>query len=337
MQHKGDSECRAGAGTTDELCNFELLPYDRFGPKFSIFARERLPSRANFVREALKRGLVQQQELGANSLKFGIIGSTDTHIAAPGLTAEKNHPGHGGAGLAAGEGLAKGFPDDLEFSPGGLAVVWAEENSRDSLFSAMRRREVYGTSGTRPVVRFFGGWELPNDLCERPDFASEGYRGGVPMGGDFPSQPGSQGPRLALWAMQDPGSPSEPGTPLQRIQIIKGWVEDGEVKEKVVDVAGGPNSADVDLSTCQRRGDGASNLCAVWSDPDFDANTPAFYYGRVLENPSCRWSQYICIDAGVDCNEPSSVPEALEGCCSEAHQPILQERAWTSPIWFTPK
>ena len=339
MQHKGDSECQLGVGVTDEACGFEKLPYDRFGAKFSRFATRQPAGPSNFVRHALGQGLRQQMSLGVNGLKYGIIASTDTHIAAPGLTEEKNHPGHGGAGLAAGEGVPEGFPDDLEFNPGGLAVLWAQENTRDALFAAMRRREAYGTSGTRPTLRFFGGWSYPADLCQGGDFVERGYAEGVPMGSDLPTAPAAaerSAPRFALWALQDPGTKNAPGAPLQRVQIVKGWIENGDVRERVVDVAGGPNDASVDTTTCERRGQGARSLCTVWSDPDFDSAEPAFYYARVLENPSCRWSQYICNAARVDCSEPSSVPEALEGCCSEEHQAAIQERAWSSPIWYTP-
>jgi hypothetical protein len=339
MQHKGDSECRLGVDTTDENCGFEPLPYDRFGPKFSRLARRRAPTASNFVRHALKQGLRHQASLGVNPFKYGIVASTDSHIAAPGLTAEKDHPGHGGAGIGAGGGMPEGFPDDLEYNPGGLAVLWAEENTRDALFTAMQRREAYGTSGTRPVVRFFGGWGYPKDLCAAPDFAAQGYVGGAPMGGDLPPRPagdGSTAPRLALWAVQDPGIAGAPATPLQRIQIVKGWIEGGELRERVIDVAGGDNGAGVDTATCERTGNGSSSLCSVWTDPDFDPAVPAFYYGRVLENPTCRWSQYVCNAAGVDCGDPDTVPEGLQGCCSEEHQPVIQERAWTSPIWYTP-
>jgi len=339
MQHKGDSECQLGVGNTDEACGFEKLPYDRFGAKFSRFATYQPAGPGNFVRWALKQGLRQQASLGTNGLKYGIIAGTDTHIAAPGLTEEKNHPGHGGAGMGAGEGLPEGFPDDLEFNPGGLAVLWAEENTRDALFATMQRREAYGTSGTRPLVRFFGGWDYPEDLCQSSQFVERGYATGVPMGGDLPARPQAPepaAPRLALWAIQDPGSEASPGTPLQRIQIVKGWLEGDEVRERVIDVAGGPNAASVDLASCERRGAGARNLCAVWTDPDFDPEVPAFYYGRVLENPSCRWSQYICNAARVDCTSSDSIPEALRPCCSDQHQSVIQERAWTSPIWYTP-
>ncbi len=339
MQHKGDSECALGAGSSDEECGFEKLPYDRFGAKFSWFVEDRPAGASSFLRFALKQGLRHAQKLGANPFRYGVIASTDTHVAAPGLAEERGHPGHGGAGLAAGSGVPEGFPDDLEFSPGGLAVLWAEENSRDALFAAMRRREAYGTSGTRPVVRFFGGWDYPEDLCGSDDFVAQGYAKGVPMGGELPPPPPERpdpAPQLAVWALQDPGTATAPGTPLQRIQIVKGWIEDGALRERVVDVAGGENGASVDRSSCVPRGAGAASLCTVWRDPDFDPRSPAFYYARVLENPTCRWSQYVCNAAGVVCSDPGTVPEALAGCCAESHRPVIQERAWTSPIWFEP-
>jgi hypothetical protein len=337
MQHKGDSECDVAAGFADEACDFENLPYDRFGAKFSAFVDRATPSPSNFMRQGLKEGLRIDKEQGANPFKFGVVASTDTHIAAPGLVAEEGHPGHGGAGQGAGEDVPLGFPDDFEFSPGGLAVLYAEENTRDSLFAAMQRREAYGTSGTRPEVRFFGGWGYDADLCSDRQFAKKGYAGGVPMGSDLPERPAEAGaPRFAVSALKDSGTRTNPGTPLQRVQIIKGWLEGDELKEEVLDVAGGPNDADVDLATCERNGAGAKQLCTVWEDPSFDPEAPAFYYARVLENPTCRWSQYVCNAAKVDCSDPTTVPEELAACCSEAHRPKQQERAWTSPIWYTP-
>jgi len=337
MQHKGDSECERGVDTEDELCSFENLPYDRFGAKFSWFVEKQRATPPNFVRWALKQGLVQDTKLGVNPFQYGIIASTDTHIAAPGFTQESEAKGHGGAGVGAGEGLREGFPDDFEFNPGGLAVLWAEENSRDALFAAMQRREAYGTSGTRPVVRFFGGWSLPETMCGSEDFAERGYRDGVPMGSKLAKRPADAGaPRLAVWALKDPGSPRAPGTPLQRVQIVKGWLENGEPRERVLDVAGGENGASVDLGTCEPRGEGADQLCAVWTDPDFDPASPSFYYARVIENPTCRWSQHVCNAAGVRCDDPSTVPEALEQCCADEHRAAIQERAWTSPVWYRP-
>ena len=336
MQHKGDSECLLGGDTTDEACGFEKLPYNSFAGVGRFrqlnLGAELAPTPKGMVRAALKTGLLEQQSLGVNSLKYGIIASTDTHLGTPGFTAEADSSGHGGAGMQAGLGAT--LPDDLEFNPGGLAVVWAEENTRDSIFAAMQRREAYGTSGTRPVVRLFGGRGYDASMCGADDFVERGYAGGVPMGGDLPAGEGA--PTLAVWAMQDPGAPGAPGTPLQRIQIVKGWVEDGIAKEQVFEVAGGANGASVDLDSCETSGPGSADLCAVWSDPDFDDASPAFYYARVLENPTCRWSQRVCNAAKVDCSDPASVPPGLRPCCSPDHRRSVQERAWTSPIWHTP-
>lgn len=358
MQHKGDSECDNRLGwTEDEFCGFEKLGYDSFGARdtgmasrgemdwirFFIDQEEmpeaKLPEPNNYIRWALARGLRQQAELGVNSFKFGIVASTDTHIAAPGLTSEIDHPGHGGAGMGAREGVPAGLPDELEYGPGGLAVLWAEENTRDALFAAMQRREAYGTSGTRPVLRFFGGWDYPDNLCEQPDLVARAYAGGVPMGGDLPAPPAGEtaAPRFAVAAWQDAGSGGDAGSPLQRLQIVKGWYDGEELRETVLDVAGGENGAGVDLYSCEQRGEGHRDLCAVWRDPDFDPDGQAFYYARAIENPSCRWSQRTCNAAGVRCDNPETVTEGLEGCCAAEHRPFVHERAWSSPIWYTPR
>lgn len=370
FQHKGSSECdnRLPTWADEEYCDFEKLPYDRFGGKntgslrftdfegFATFLGMEVPetappSEANFLRYALKKGLQQQAELGANSFKFGLISSTDTHIAAPGLTMEKNHPGHGGAGMGARDGVPLGLPDELEYSPGGHAVLYAEENSRDALFAAMQRREAYATSGTRPLLRFFGGWQYDDDLCSASDMVTQGYAGGVPMGGDLPPRavpdpnapldpneptPVPDGPRFVMSASMDNGTTEYPGNPLQRLQVIKGWYVDGELQEQVLDVAGGENNASVDLSTCETSGAGHAQLCTVWQDNDFNPAAQAFYYTRVLENPSCRWSQRICAAASVSCDNPETIPEGMEGCCLPEHKKVIQERAWSSPIWYTP-
>jgi len=355
MQHKGDSECdsRLPVWSEDEFCGFEKLPYNSLGTKNTgedgaglmyllkqafggaEFRNVRPPGEQSYLRYALKMGLQQQAELGVNSFRYGLIGSTDTHIAAPGLVMEDQHPGHGGAGAA--PGMRAMLTDDPEFNPGGLAVLYAEENSRDALFSAMRRREAYATSGTRPLLRFFGGWDYPRDLCDAPGLVARGYTGGVPMGGELPP-PSSTGmaPRFVFSAQADTGTAAYPGTPLQRIQVVKGWYADGELHERVLDVAGGANDAGVDLQTCAQTGSGHSALCAVWEDTDFDADAPAFYYARVLENPSCRWSQRACVAAGVRCEDPATIPEGMSACCAPEHQPTVQERAWSSPIWYTP-
>jgi hypothetical protein len=134
----------------------------------------------------------------------------------------------------------------------------------------------------------------------------------------------------------DNGTAEYPGSPLQRIQVIKGWYANGELHEQVLDVAGGDNGASVDIDTCTPSGSGHEQLCRVWQDPDFNPRAQAFYYTRVLENPTCRWSQRICSAAGVRCDNPQTIPAGLENCCAPAHRKVIQERAWSSPIWYTP-
>jgi len=214
-------------------------------------------------------------------------------------------------------------------NPGGLVGVFAEANSRDALFDAMKRREVFATSGTRIVPRLFGGWDLPADLCERGDLLEQGYAAGVPMGGVLPARRGEAGggPVLVAAAMRDPGTDELPGGLLQRLQIVKGVVDDeGDFHQTVIDVAGGPNGASVDPRSCEPEGPGADSLCAVWRDPDFDPSRPAVYYARVIENPSCRWSAWQCL----------ALPEGERPpACDHPSAPrSIQERAWTSPVWY---
>lgn len=341
VQHKGDSECRPGVGgalSNDELCGFEkwhssFIGYMPPGPaEYSPLL---------YVRNALKLGLGLQQKIGVNPLQLGMIGSTDTHNSTPGNVREYENDGHLGTRDASPENLlvplTSGIIGGIEANPGGLAVVWAEENSRDAIFSAMRRRETYSTSGTRPLVRFFGG-ELGGVTCGAPDFVERAYQTSVPMGGELGAA--ERSPRFAVLAMQDPGEDQRhPGTPLQRIQIVKGWIDnDGKPQEHVFDVAGNPNDgSSVDTRTCTASSKGAPSLCTVWTDPDFTPSQRAFYYARVVEDPVCRWSTRLCNAQRIDCGKPDSVPPALATCCDARYPKTIQERALTSPIWYRPE
>jgi hypothetical protein len=338
FQHKGSSECHPASSPNDEACGFEQLKRLQF---FTNASPDVVPPALNFVRDALKEGLRQHDLLGANPFKLGLVGGTDGHNATPGATVEEDFSATGHLGLRDGipeNILSRIGPGGIVTNGGGLAVLWAEENSRDSLFAAMRRREAYATSGTRPIVRFFGG-RPPTGLCDAPDFVEQGYTHGVPMGGEIGPVRGRGSPRFAVMAVQDPGGAGEPGTPLERVQIVKGWVDAaGETRERVFDVAGkAGDGAAVDPSTCAPTGAGAASLCTVWEDPSFRPEQRAFYYARVLENPVCRWSTRLCNSLGVDCGNPASVPAPYAECCTGIVDKTIQERAWTSPIFYQPE
>lgn len=324
IQHKGDSECRTGVDTTDPRCDFEKIPEAPVATDAPLA----------YVRNVLKAGLTLETGLGVNPFSLGLVASSDTHNGTPGSTLEDDYPGHvGSLDADATSKLAGASP--LQ-NPGGLMVVWAEENTRDALFEAMLRRETYATSGTRPEVRFFGGFDLPAGLCDRPDLATVGYASGVPMGGRLAATSTTGAPRFVVHALQDPGTPAFPGTPLAEIEIVKGWVDvAGDERETVVSIGGGaPAPGAVDPLTCNPDGSGLASLCAEWVDPDFDPDEHAFYYARVLESPVCRWSTRLCRASGVECLVPP--PAGFEACCDGSLPETIQERATTSPIWATP-
>jgi hypothetical protein len=365
FQIKGGSECRysrqhpdawqPGAAAPDELCDFENMSFAALTGAFLIDPDARSVPASSYVRNALKDGLRYRQqhpEEGVNPFQLGFVGSLDNHNGTPTAT-EVDYSKFGAHGTnsfaAGGQMLNETFFLGLETNGGGVAVAWAEENSRDSIFAAMQRRETYATSGTRPVVRFFGGFDLPPGMCETGgDFAAQGYDHGVPMGGTLGAA-GGKAPRFAVHALMDPGWEGHPGATLQRAQIVKGWVDaHGEVHEQVYDVAGGPDeTVPVDLATCKpeaAKDRGLTHLCTVWTDPRFDPGQHVFYYARILENPSCRWNQYYCLDRGVDCAKPPQTGKDLVGynaneyqqCCSGDVPKAVQQRAWTSPIWYAP-
>ena len=333
IQHKGNSECLHGLGTNDEACTFEQLPWGHlYANLTNVFGAQLIPQTAPdsraFVRDALKQGLKQHVSLGVNPFQYGFVGSTDTHLSAPGLTDENNFPGHlGSTNPQLNNDNPSVLVDNPSFNPGGLTVVWAEQNTRSALFSAMQRKEVYATSGPRQTLRFFGAWEYADDLCDQIDWLATAYQLGVPMGAELPL-PAGGAPKFLVSAVKDPQ-----GNDLQRIQIVKGWLDaTGTPQEQIYEVAGNQdNGASVNLNTCLPSGVGATNLCTVWQDPDFNSIHAAFYYARVLENPSCRWTQHQCVNsagaAGCDLidQQGQSVPKTI------------QERAWSSPIWYAPQ
>lgn len=352
MQHKGDSECRNGLsgvlGGEDELCNFEKFENlaftaitgapevdDCYDGPLADYIPHKGPNcltRTSYVRYALIEGLKEEQRLGVNPFKFGISASTDTHNATGGGVEEKSFPGH----LGWGDGTAErrvtyetSVPGNASNNPGGLIGVWAEENSRGAIFDSIRSREVFGTSGPRIKPRFFGGWDYDQNLCSDPALVEKAYAGGAAMGNDLPEK-SAAAPVFVAAAVSDPGTPASPGTPLQRLQIIKGWYDDaGDHHQRVFDVAGSPESnARVDVSTCATSGSGYKQLCSVWTDPSFTPDQRAVYYMRAVENPTCRYSTW-------QCNE---MPEADRPsyCTNDVVPKVIHERAWSSPIWYTP-
>ena len=332
-QVKGTSDTHPALSPNDEWADFEIMP---FRIATSLYSEPN----GSYVRQAYLNGLKMQAEGGVNPYKLGVIGSSDTHNAS---YAGDEDDYWSKVGLRDADGVLRGSVPLSEprangelyadtyfntWGAAGLAGVWAEENTRAAIYDAFRRKETFGTSGTRMKVRFFAGNDLPE--LEDEDLIGKAYGGGVPMGGDLIAN-AAEIPSFIAWVAKDPNSAS-----LQRLQIIKGWVEDGEAQEQVFDVAcsdGGSidptshrcadNGAQVNLSDCSiSAGLGAAELKARWQDPSYDPNQHAIYYVRALENPTCRWSTWDAIRAGVA--PRSDLPATI------------QERIWSSPIWITP-
>ena len=334
-QVKGTSDTHPMLSPNDEWADFGIS---------SQRAGSTLPSqpKGGYARDALLSGLVIEDDLGTNPYRFGLIGSSDTHNAG-GAFREDNYVGKVGivdatpqlrGSVPPGDGdetLPENHPvDGRTWGASGLAGAWAESNTRDSIYDAFRRKETFATSGPRIRIRFFAGPGIDRSLFDTGDTIAAAYDRGVPMGADLAPEAESP-PGFFVWALRDPATVA-----LQRLQVVKGWVEDGESFERVYDVAcsdGGTvddethrcpdNSATVDIATCAVSQDkGASELAAVWTDPAFKPGQHAFYYARVLENPKCRWSTWDAIRAGVPPNP-------------DMHATI-QDRAWSSPIWIRP-
>lgn len=339
FQHKGGSECINGIsgvlGEPDELCDFEQLrPIEDndCGESVGFFGiiNDGCVSRYDFWRGQLLSGLREFERLGVNPNRLGVIASTDTHNSTPGATEEANFKGHIGIFEATPEArLGDGFeqPSGTIGNPGGLAGVWAEENSRDGIFRALSAREAFATSGTRIAPRLFGSFEYDDGLCIDPQMLTLAYDRGVPMGQTLPNAPSGATPQFIVSALRDPHADA---APLQHIQVIKGWLDDqGEMRVRVFDVAGDrENGASVDEATCEPVGAGFDDLCEIWTDTEFKPGEHAFYYARVVENPTCRWSWRDCLSL------PAS--ERPPACSDPAIPRTIQEMAWTSPIWYEP-
>jgi hypothetical protein len=331
-QIKGWSETHPALSPNDEWAGAEISDFLIAGEKTGTLHGK--PS-GSYVREALRTGLAVQARTGVNPFKYGVVGSSDTHNAGAPYE-EQFYFGKLGREDGTPEArLGNTAPIGnmiRSWGAAGLAGVWAEENTRESIFDAMARKETFGTTGPRMRVRFFGGWSYTAADAAATDMVQRGYKGGVAMGSDLPAHPGTGAPTFMLWAARDPNS-----APLQRMQIVKGWIDaSGKTHEQVIDVAcangarpaAGTNrcpadGATVDTKTCAiSQNTGNAELAAYWTDASFDAAHSAFYYVRVLEEPTCRWSTWESIRTRLPV--PAGVPLTL------------QERAYTSPIWYTP-
>jgi hypothetical protein len=336
-QIKGDEEAHPLLSTEDEFADFETWDVSNIA---GSAPKEESMLPFEYARSALKLGLKFSERFGVNPYKFGLVGASDSHTALA-TTREENYFGkYMKTEPSANRHNDEVIPSDdpalriltSQEAAAGLTAVWTRENTRGEIFDAMRRKEAYATTGTRLRVRVFAGWDFEADDIVRHDFISAGYRRGVPMGGDLRDAPEGTAPRFLIRALRDPD-----GANLDRVQVIKGWLdEDGELHERVYDVAVSDGRAigadgrardavgstvNVDEATYTNT-IGSAMLGAHWEDPDFDADEHAFYYVRVLEIPTPRWTTYDA--AFFDIERPDIVPATV------------QDRAYTSPVWYTP-
>lgn len=332
-QVKGDGEAHPTLSPNDEFADFETWSEDNIG-RTAKKTDDMLPH--EYARSALKLGLKHERKLGVNPFKFGLIGSTDGHNSIS-TTEEDNFFGKFPESEPSPERMTNGMAADALWKnwrivASGYAAVWARENTREALFEAMKRREVYATTGSRIQVRFFGGWGYHAEDVNKPNYLDVAYAAGVPMGGDLTAAPKNTAPSFMLVASKDPD-----GANLDRVQVVKGWLErDGSLQEQVYDVAwSGERLIDVATGKLPSVGStvdvkaatytnaiGTASLATVWQDPDFDPKERAFYYARVLEIPRPRWTTYDA--AYFDIELPKEAPRSI------------QDRAYTSPIWYTP-
>lgn len=336
-QIKGDSEAHPALSPNDEFADYEK--WDKANLNGTEVKKPEM-FQYEYSREALKTGLLLERKLGVNPFKFGMVGSTDAHTSLAAVEEENFFGKHSGVepGPHRWEHVVIEAPDPKYTVKGwqqaaaGYAGVWATENTREAIFDAMKRKETYATTGPRMVVRFFGGWDFTADDAQSRLPAGVGYAKGVPMGGDLRKAPGGKSPSFLVAALKDSYSGN-----LDRIQIVKGWLDkDGKAQEKIYDAvwsgdrkAGADgkvpavgNTVDVSKATWKNN-IGAPELSTTWTDPDFDATQPAFYYARVIEIPTPRWTAYEALRFGI--KMPPEVPMTT------------QERAYTSPIWYTPE
>ncbi|MFA4901717.1 MAG: DUF3604 domain-containing protein [Desulfobaccales bacterium] len=340
-QIKGQSETHPLLSPNDEFANFEVLDYLLF-----VTQKRPIQVHGSYIREGLENGMAMQDRRGYNPYKVGFVGGSDSHDTGSPYRQKNFFGAHGAIDGGLKErmsGVNMVGLDILQENPAGLTGVWAEENTREAIFAALQRRETYGTSGPRHKLRFFGGWEfsglkLPGGF-ESKKWVQTGYEKGVPMGSDLPA-PMAKAPTFIVWAVKDPDSGN-----LDRIQIIKGWTKNGQTFEKIYDVAwSGKRQIDsqtgklppvgntVNISTATYQNTiGATELKAVWTDPDFAPALEAFYYARVLEIPTPRWSTIEARKLGM---APPTTAKTME-----VEHPVpstVQERAWSSPIWYSP-